>query len=90
MEALAQASNQIRLGDADLILAGGVESMSNAFYCLPTARWGARLQHGKMMDSMWELLYPGFCLFEAPGYIMGQTADNQKYHDAYFDRYNNI
>ena len=76
MEALAQASNQIRLGDADLILAGGMESMSNAFYCLPAARWGARLKHVKMMDSMWELLHSGSCLLETPGYIMGQTAEN--------------
>ena len=76
MEALAQAANQIRLGDAELILAGGMESMSNAFYCLPAARWGARLQHGKMMDSMWELLHSGSCLLEPPGFIMGQTAEN--------------
>jgi len=76
MEAMSQAANKIRLGDADLVLAGGVESMSNAFYCLPSARWGARLQHGKMMDSMWELLHSGSCLLDAPGYIMGQTAEN--------------
>ena len=81
MEAMSQAANKIRLGDADLILAGGVESMSNAFYCLPAARWGARLQHGKMMDSMWELLHSGSCLLDPPGFIMGQTAENlaQKY-----------
>ena len=81
MEAMSQAANKIRLGDADLILVGGVESMSNAFYCLPAARWGARLQHGKMMDSMWELLYSGSCLLDPPGFIMGQTAENlaQKY-----------
>ncbi len=76
MEAVSLAANKIRLGDADLILAGGVESMSNAFYCLPGARWGARLQHGKMMDSMWEMLHSGSCLLEPPGYIMGQTAEN--------------
>ncbi|RTZ98261.1 MAG: acetyl-CoA C-acyltransferase [Deltaproteobacteria bacterium] len=76
MEALAQASNRIRLGDADFILAGGVESMSNAFYCLPTARWGARLKHGVMMDAMWELLHSGSGVLAPPGYIMGQTAEN--------------
>ncbi len=76
MEAVTQAANKIRLGDAELILAGGVESMSNAFYCLPAARWGARLQHGKMMDSMWELLHSGSCLLDPPGFIMGQTAEN--------------
>ena len=76
MEALTQAANHIRLGDADLILAGGVESMSNAFYCLPSARWGARLRHQTMMDSMWEMLHSGSSLLEPPGYIMGQTAEN--------------
>jgi len=81
MEALTQAANHIRLGDADLILAGGVESMSNAFYCLPSARWGARLRHQTMMDSMWAMLHSGSTLLESPGYIMGQTAENlaQKY-----------
>ncbi len=81
MEALAQASDRIRLGDADLIIAGGVESMSNAFYCLPTARWGTRLKHGVMMDSMWEMLHSGSTVLDPPGYIMGQTAENlaQKY-----------
>jgi acetyl-CoA C-acetyltransferase len=76
MNAVGLASSMIRVGDADLILAGGVESMSNAFYCLPQARWGARLQHGQMMDSMWELLHSGSTLLDKPGYIMGQTAEN--------------
>jgi acetyl-CoA C-acetyltransferase len=81
MEALAQASNRIRLGDADLIIAGGVECMSNAFYCLPAARWGARLRHGVMMDAMWEMLHSGSTVLDPPGYIMGQTAESlaQKY-----------
>ncbi|MCD6150300.1 MAG: thiolase family protein [Deltaproteobacteria bacterium] len=76
MEALTQAANHILLGDAELIVAGGVESMSNAFYCLPSARWGARLRHQTMMDSMWEMLHSGSSLLEPPGYIMGQTAEN--------------
>ena len=82
MEALAQAGSRIRLGDADFIIAGGVESMSSAFYCLPAARWGARLRHGVMMDSMWEMLYSGSTVLDPPGYIMGQTAENlaQKYN----------
>jgi len=76
MQALGQAASAIRAGDADLILAGGVESMSNAFYCLPSARWGASLRHAQMMDSMWEMLYSGSHLLAPPGYIMGQTAEN--------------
>jgi acetyl-CoA C-acetyltransferase len=76
MGGVGLASSMIRVGDADLILAGGVESMSNAFYCLPQARWGARLQHGQLMDTMWELLHSGSTLLDKPGYIMGQTAEN--------------
>lgn len=51
--------------------------MSNAPYLLPSARWGKRLQHGQMMDGMWEMLHSGSNLLEGgKGYIMGQTAEN--------------
>lgn len=76
MQALHQASQAIRCGDAELMLAGGVESMSNAPYVLMSARWGARLRHGQMMDSMWEMLHSGSTILDPPGYIMGQTAEN--------------
>lgn len=76
MQALAQADVYIRAGEADIMLAGGVESMSNAPYTLPKARWGARLQHAKMVDALWEMLHSGSTLLEPPGYIMGQTAEN--------------
>jgi acetyl-CoA C-acetyltransferase len=77
MQAIIFASQQIQAGDSDIVLAGGVESMSNAPYVLPSARWGKRLQHGQMMDSMWEMLHSGSNLLEnGKGYIMGQTAEN--------------
>lgn len=76
MQTLAQSAAYIKLGDAEVMLAGGVESMSNAMYCLPQARWGARLRHGQMMDIMWEMLHSGSTLLAPPGYIMGQTAEN--------------
>ena len=76
MQALAFASQQIWLGEGDLYLAGGVESMSNAPYVLPQARWGARLRHGQMLDAMWAMLHSGSELLDPPGYIMGQTAEN--------------
>ncbi len=83
MQAVIFASQQIMCGDSEVVLAGGCESMSNAPYVLPAARWGARLQHGVMMDSLWELLHSGTNILEGPGkgYIMGQTAENlaQKY-----------
>ncbi|MGH3086512.1 MAG: acetyl-CoA C-acetyltransferase [Rubrobacteraceae bacterium] len=42
----------IRCGDCSVILAGGMESMSNAPYLVPKARWGARMGDAKMVDSM--------------------------------------
>jgi len=82
MQALAFGAQQISCHDSEVVLAGGCESMSSAPYVLPSARWGARLQHGQMMDSMWEVLFSGSNLLEnGAGYIMGQTAENlaQKY-----------
>jgi len=76
MQALAQAALYITAGEYEMVLAGGVESMSNAFYCVPSARWGARLRHQEFMDSMWEMLHSGSRLLDPPGYIMGQTAEN--------------
>ncbi|MFZ5585119.1 MAG: thiolase family protein [Thermodesulfobacteriota bacterium] len=76
MQALGMAATYIKAGDYDLVMAGGVECMSHAPYVLPQARWGARLRHGQMMDSMWELLHSGSPLLDPPGYIMGQTAEN--------------
>ena len=46
------ADQAIRCGDADTVLAGGMESMSNAPYLLKNARGGQRLGHGTMIDSM--------------------------------------
>ena len=84
MQAVIFGAQQIMCGDSEVVLAGGCESMSNAPYVLPAARWGARLQHGVMMDSMWELLHSGTNLLEGAGkgYIMGQTAENlaEKYN----------
>ena len=75
MQATIFATQQIIAGDSDFVLAGGVESMSNAPYVLKNARWGQRLQHGEMTDSMWELLHSGSPLL-GKGYIMGETAEN--------------
>ncbi len=81
MQATIFASQQILAGDSEMVLAGGCESMSNAPYVLKNARWGYRLQHGEMTDSMWELLHSGSQLL-GDGYIMGQTAENlaEKYN----------
>ena len=76
MQAVVCAAQQIWCGNSDMVLAGGVESMSSAPYVLPQARWGARLRHGMMIDSMWELLHSGSTLVFPPGYILGMTAEN--------------
>ncbi len=75
MQALSSARAQILAGDADTILVAGTESMSNGPYVLPSARWGQRLQDGKMVDSVWEILHSGSSLI-GPRMIMGQTAEN--------------
>ncbi len=52
MKAVMYAANDIRCGDYDIAIAGGMESMSNAPYALPQARTGYRMGNGKMIDVM--------------------------------------
>jgi len=56
MQAVVSGAQMIQLGEADIVLAGGVEAMSSAPYLLKTARWGQRLQHGQLSDAVWDLL----------------------------------
>lgn len=70
MQAIVSAASQILLGDNEIVLAGGVESMSNAPYVLKNARWGKRLTHGEMTDAMWELLTDPHHKI-----LMGETAE---------------
>lgn len=72
MEAVALAVQAIRCGDADTILAGGMENMSLVPYALPAARWGQRMGDGQMVDLM---VYDGLYEFFY-GYHMGMTAEN--------------
>ncbi len=77
MNAIALADQQIRLGEADVIIAGGMESMSNGPYLLPKARTGYRMGDGKLVDAT---VHDGlFCAFDQTH--MGSTADemNEKY-----------
>ncbi|MFT7671403.1 MAG: acetyl-CoA C-acetyltransferase, partial [Planctomycetota bacterium] len=60
LKAVMLAAQAIRAGDADVVVAGGMESMTNAPYLLPQARAGQRLGHGNLIDSMvhdglWEI-----------------------------------
>jgi len=72
MKAIALAAQSISLGEADAILAGGMENMSLIPYSLPAARWGARMNNVDLvdlmiMDGLFEIFY---------GYHMGLTAEN--------------
>jgi acetyl-CoA C-acetyltransferase len=52
LKAVGLAAQGVQLGDVETVVAGGMESMSNAPYLLPQLRQGHRLGHGKMLDSM--------------------------------------
>jgi acetyl-CoA C-acetyltransferase len=52
MKSVMMAADQIRAGTADIVLAGGLESMSNAPYLLPKARTGYRMGPGELVDHM--------------------------------------
>jgi acetyl-CoA C-acetyltransferase len=72
MKAVTLAAQSIRLGEAEVVLAGGMENMSRIPYALPSARWGARMGNAEMtdlvvFDGLFEIFY---------GYHMGITAEN--------------
>jgi acetyl-CoA C-acetyltransferase len=56
MQAMVSGAQMIKLREAEVVVAGGVETMSSAPYMLKTARWGQRLQHGQMSDTVWDVL----------------------------------
>jgi acetyl-CoA C-acetyltransferase len=71
LKAIMLASDQIRAGSAQAILAGGIESMTNAPYLLPKARAGLRMGHSEILDHMF------FDGLQSPfdGKMMGHFAD---------------
>lgn len=71
LKAVMMATQAVRLGDSDMVVAGGMESMSNAPYLMPKAREGYRLGNGELVDSM---INDGlWCAFE--NYHMGCTGE---------------
>lgn len=71
LKAVVLAAQAIALGDMELVVAGGMESMSNAPYLLPKARQGYRMGDGKMVDSM---IYDGlWCALN--NFHMGYTGE---------------
>ncbi|HEX8635106.1 MAG TPA: acetyl-CoA C-acetyltransferase, partial [Pyrinomonadaceae bacterium] len=71
LKAVMMASQAVKLGDAEIVVAGGMESMSNAPYLLTKAREGYRLGNGTLVDAM---IHDGlWCAFE--NYHMGNTGE---------------
>jgi len=74
LKAITSGAEAIMLGEADVVIAGGIECMSHAPYVLPKARWGYRMDVGAkgelidlmVFDGLWEIFY---------GYHMGNTAE---------------
>lgn len=71
LKAVMLAADQIRTGDVEIVLAGGLESMTNAPYLLPKARSGYRMGHGEVLDHMF------FDGLQSPfdGQLMGTFAE---------------
>ncbi|MBU0992913.1 MAG: acetyl-CoA C-acyltransferase [Proteobacteria bacterium] len=66
MEAVISGMASIQAEMSDIILAGGVEHMSGIAYCLPSARWGARLQDQVMIDTLIHGLHCGSHIIPHP------------------------
>jgi acetyl-CoA C-acetyltransferase len=78
LKAVMMAAQAVQLGDAEVVVAGGMESMTNAPYLVPNARKGYRLGNGELVDSM---IHDGlWCAFE--NYHMGNTGEvvSERYH----------
>ena len=71
LQAIVSAAQHILLGDTDVVLGGGAESMSRAAYFLPAGRWGQRMGDGTVVDAMTGALHDPF----GHGH-MGVTAEN--------------
>jgi len=71
LQAILAAARAIALGETEIVLAGGIESMSRVPYLLPDARWGLRMGHKEIVDAM---ARDGF-LDPLSGMIMGETAE---------------
>ncbi len=71
LQAIISATQSILCEESDVVLAGGVDSMSNAPYIMHTARWGQRLRHLEAYDLVWRGMQE-----PSIGVGMGLTAEN--------------
>ncbi len=93
LKAVMLAAQAIRAGDADCILAGGMESMSHAPYLVPSARTGARLGHAQLVDSMvhdglWDV-YNDFHMGLTAERVVDKYSITREEQDAYAARSHN-
>ena len=70
IQAAVSGAQMIQLGEADIVLTGGIESMSQAPHVIRGLRSGLRLNQGKLEDSLYEALLDPYC-----GLFMAQTAE---------------
>jgi acetyl-CoA C-acetyltransferase len=71
MQSIVNAFQAIQMGEGEIYLAGGTESMSNIPYVSRDMRWGKRIRHSTFIDGMWEGLND-----PVVDQMMGQTAEN--------------
>jgi acetyl-CoA C-acetyltransferase len=71
LQAIVSACQMIVAGDAEIVLAGGTECMSASPYVSRDTRYGKRLRHAQLIDTIWEGLTDPVC-----GQIMGRTVEN--------------
>jgi acetyl-CoA acyltransferase 2 len=71
IESISQAAQRILLGEAKLVLAGGMENMSQSPHVIRGARGGFKLGEGKLEDSLVSGLFDSYC-----GFSMSETAEN--------------
>ncbi|WP_223512443.1 acetyl-CoA C-acyltransferase family protein [Pseudomonas sp. GL-R-26] len=71
LQAIINAAQTLMLGDADIVVGAGVESMSRGPYLMPSARWGSRMGNAQVIDYMLGILHDPF-----HGIHMGITAEN--------------
>jgi len=70
MQSVVTAAQMIQLGESSIVLAGGMESMSQAPHAIRGMRWGVGLGEGKLEDSLMIMLFDTYC-----GLYMGSTAE---------------
>jgi acetyl-CoA C-acetyltransferase len=80
MKAIMLGHDALMAGTARVVIAGGMESMSNAPYLLPRARSGQRLGHGQMLDHIFTDGLEDSCSQEMRGHLMGRFAEDCATH----------